>query len=90
MEIVALYSLFMAVSSKEQPGTDFTILSCGQLVVYLAGTSMAGILADAFGYAAVFLGAAAASLLAVAVTAAILRGAAPTSHAKGRPAGRPS
>lgn len=72
MEIVALYSLFMAASSKEQPGTDFTILACGQLVVYLAGSSLAGVMADAAGYSAVFLGAALVSALAVAITWGLL------------------
>lgn len=55
MELVALSSLFMAVASKEQPGTDFTILSCASLTVYLAGSMSAGILADAIGYSALFL-----------------------------------
>jgi len=54
MEIVALYSLFMAVTSSDQPGTDFTILSCAQLIVYLVGSMIAGRLADTLGYGALF------------------------------------
>lgn len=54
MEIVALYSLFMAVSSTDQPGTDFTILACAQLVVYLVGSLVSGKLADLLGYGALF------------------------------------
>lgn len=54
MEIVALYSLFMSVSSKDQPGTDFTILSCAQIIVYLIGSMLAGTLADRFGYIVLF------------------------------------
>ena len=54
MEIVALYSLFMAVSSADQPGTDFTILACAQLVVYLVGSLISGKLADLLGYGALF------------------------------------
>ena len=54
MEIVALYSLFMAVTSSDQPGTDFTILSCAQLIVYLVGSMIAGRLADMLGYGALF------------------------------------
>ncbi|WP_342640418.1 MFS transporter [Rhodoligotrophos ferricapiens] len=54
MEIVALYSLFMSVTSSEQPGTDFTILACGQLVVYLVGSMGSGALADMLGYGALF------------------------------------
>ncbi|WP_341988350.1 MFS transporter [Azorhizobium sp. AG788] len=68
MEIVALYSLFMAVASKAQPGTDFTVLACAQLVVYLAGSSMAGLIADQLGYGALFAVSAALSLLAVIFT----------------------
>ena len=65
MEIVALYSLFMAVASKDQPGTVFTVLACAQLVVYLAGSSLAGIVADRIGYGFLFALSAALSLAAV-------------------------
>ena len=68
MEIVALYSLFMAVASKDQPGTDFTVLACAQLVVYLVGSSLAGIIADRIGYGALFALSAALSLAAVLFT----------------------
>ena len=54
MELVAIYSLFMKASSKEQPGTDFTILTCAELIVYLIGSSIAGLLADHLGYASLF------------------------------------
>jgi RhtX/FptX family siderophore transporter len=73
MEIVALYSLFMAVSSAEQPGTDFTALSCAQLVVYLAGSLASGRIADALGYPALFGLAAAFSAAAVLATLSLLR-----------------
>lgn len=73
MEIVALYSLFMAVTSSEQPGTDFTILACAQLLVYLAGSMLAGKLADALGYGWLFTIATALSAIAVAATLRMLR-----------------
>ncbi len=73
MEIVALYSLFMAVSSKDQPGTDFTVLACAQLVIFLIGSSLAGVLADQMGYGALFALAAVLSLAAVIFTRARLR-----------------
>jgi len=76
MEIVALYSLFMAVSSSDQPGTDFTILACAQLAVYLAGSSMAGWLVDRLGYGVFFTLATALSLLAVLVTQPLMAQAA--------------
>ncbi len=68
MEIVALYSLFMAVTSSDQPGTDFTILSCAQLIVYLVGSMVAGRLADMMGYFALFALATALSGVAVVAT----------------------
>jgi PAT family beta-lactamase induction signal transducer AmpG len=72
MEIVALYSLFMSVSSSDQPGTDFTVLACAQLIVYLAGSLVAGMLADLMGYGLLFSLATAISLVAVGVTAKLL------------------
>ncbi|MGE0238016.1 MAG: MFS transporter [Parvibaculaceae bacterium] len=72
MEIVALYSLFMGSSSKEQPGTDFTILACAQLVIYLIGSAAAGLLADRLGYPALFGLATALSLAAVLFTSHVL------------------
>lgn len=75
MEIVALYSLFMAASSSDQPGTDFTILACAQLLVYMAGSTAAGSVADLFGYGALFATSTAISAVAVLATIWLLRGA---------------
>ena len=72
MEIVALYSLFMAVTTSEQPGTDFTILACAQLLVYLAGSMLAGKLADVMGYGFLFGLATAISAIAVIATIRML------------------
>lgn len=72
MEIVALYSVFMAAASKDQPGTDFTILACAQLVIYLAGSSLAGILADRLGYSILFGLATVLSAVAVLLTSYLL------------------
>lgn len=72
MEIVALYSLFMSVSSKDQPGTDFTILSCAQIIVYLIGSVLAGSLADRFGYVVLFSISAIISAAAVIFTVRLL------------------
>ena len=65
MEVVVLYSIYMSVASTDQPGTDFTILACAQLLVYLIGSSLSGMLADRYGYGALF--AIATLLSAVAV-----------------------
>lgn len=73
MEIVALYSLFMSVSSSDQPGTDFTILACAQLIVYLIGSLLAGVLADRLGYGTLFMLATAISAVAVVATTSLLK-----------------
>lgn len=54
MELVAIYSFFMKSASRDQPGTDFTILTCAELIVYMLGASIAGYIADWLGYAALF------------------------------------
>ncbi|WP_426954219.1 MFS transporter [Muricoccus radiodurans] len=73
MEIVALYSLFMAVSSSDQPGTDFTVLACAQLVVYLVGSLVSGKIADVLGYPVLFGLSTALSGVAVVATVVLLR-----------------
>jgi MFS transporter (putative signal transducer) len=72
MEIVALYSLFMAAASKEQPGTDFTILTCAQLMIYFIGSMLSGRIADLLGYGALFSLATVLSLIAAIATMRIL------------------
>ncbi|RFC63541.1 RhtX/FptX family siderophore transporter [Fulvimarina endophytica] len=67
MELVALYSLFMGLASRDQPGTDFTLLTCAELVVYMAGSALAGFVADRFGYANLFAAATVLSGLGIAV-----------------------
>ncbi|MGX5734998.1 MFS transporter [Bosea thiooxidans] len=74
MEIVALYSLFMSVTTSEQPGTDFTILACAQLLVYLAGSMLAGKMADVLGYHWLFALATGISGIAVIATVRMISG----------------
>jgi len=63
MEIVGLYSLYMGASDRSQPATDFTILSCAQLIIYMLGSVTSGVLADWLGYAGLFTLATTISLL---------------------------
>ncbi len=63
MEVVGLYSLYMGASSQSQPATDFTILSCAQLIIYMIASMISGFLADTFGYAPLFTFAALLSLI---------------------------
>ncbi len=54
MEIVGIFNLCMQVCDKKQAGTDFTILSCANLFVYMCGAMLSGMIADIYGYAALF------------------------------------
>ncbi|MGQ8631679.1 RhtX/FptX family siderophore transporter [Agrobacterium sp. DKPNP3] len=73
MELVAIYSFFMKNSSDDQPGTDFTILTCAELIVYMAGASAAGFVADRMGYPSLFSTAAMLSLAGMGLSVWFLR-----------------
>lgn len=89
MELVAIYSLFMKASSTDQPGTDFAVLSCAELVVYLLGSSVAGFLADLFGYSALFTCATIISILGVGLAALLLEKLRTRAMAATAPISRP-
>ncbi|WP_150467558.1 MFS transporter [Francisella sp. SYW-9] len=55
MEMVVLYTIFMKFSSKSQAGTDFTILVCAELLIYISGMSISGFLAVNIGYSMLFI-----------------------------------
>ena len=73
MELVAIYTLFMAAASRDQPGTDFTLLTCAELVVYLLGSALAGMLADKAGYVTLFSVATLVSVAGIWLAAVMLR-----------------
>ncbi len=54
MEMVVLYTIFMQHCSKKQAGTDFTILICAELLIYISGMSISGYLAAYLGYGMLF------------------------------------
>ncbi|WP_169566392.1 MFS transporter [Sneathiella limimaris] len=54
MEIVGIFNLCMQVCHKHQAGTDFTILSCANLFVYMCGSMISGFIADGYGYGILF------------------------------------
>jgi RhtX/FptX family siderophore transporter len=66
--MTALYAHFMQTSSKEQAGTDFTILVCFELLVYFIGGALSGFLAKAFGYGNFYLILAVTSVISVLVS----------------------
>ena len=54
MEMVALYALFMATSSRQQPGTDFSILVCAELLSYMLSSMAGGYIAKQLDFAGLF------------------------------------
>ncbi len=54
-EMIVLYTLFMRFSSKDQAGTDFTVLICAELLIYILGMSISGFLAANIGYTSLFI-----------------------------------
>lgn len=55
MEMIVLYTIFMRFSSKDQAGTDFTVLVCAELLIYILGMSLSGFLAANIGYTSLFM-----------------------------------
>lgn len=53
--MTSLYALFMRVSSREQAGTDFTLLVCFELLLFFIGGAASGFLAKGLGYAPYYL-----------------------------------
>jgi len=54
MEMVVLYTIFMDQCSSHQAATDFSILVCGELLIYMLGMMLSGYLAQHLGYAGLF------------------------------------
>ena len=63
--MTSLYAYFMQTSSKEQAGTDFTILVCFELLVYFVGGASSGFLAKSLGYGHFYFILTAGSVLSV-------------------------
>ena len=67
---VALYALFMKWSDPRQAGVDFTLFQCMDAAVSMVAGTLAGTVAERFGYGIFF---AIAAAIAVAALPAILR-----------------
>jgi MFS family permease len=70
--MTSLYAYFMETSSKEQAGTDFTILVCFELLVYFIGGAFSGFLANSLGYGNFYLVLAVASVISVLLSKIII------------------
>lgn len=55
LAMTSLYALFMRLSSRQQAGTDFTVLVCLELLVYFLGGAVSGFLAKGLGYSTYYL-----------------------------------
>ncbi len=55
LAMTALYAYFMQHCSRQQAGTDFTVLVCCELLVYFLGAALSGFLAKPLGYGWFFL-----------------------------------
>ena len=73
MEVVALYSFYMGVANPRQAATDFTILSSAQLLIYMIGGMMGGVIADAIGYRDLFTLSAVLSIVILLVCRRIIQ-----------------
>jgi len=67
MELVGLFTAYMRFSSLVQAGTDFTFLSCANLLVYMAGGMAAGVIGQAYGFSVLFTLAAGLSVVSILV-----------------------
>ncbi|HLD66405.1 MAG TPA: MFS transporter [Pseudomonas sp.] len=65
MSTVALFAVMMGQCRPEHEGADFTLQACVQLVLAGVVGALSGVLAKAFGYEALFLGAGVLGLLAL-------------------------
>jgi hypothetical protein len=70
--MTSLYAYFMQSSSKEQAGTDFTILVCFELLVYFIGGAASGFLAKSLGYGNFYVVLAVASVVSVLLSQYII------------------
>ena len=66
--MTSLYAYFMHISSKQQAGTDFTLLVCFELLVYFIGAAFSGFLAQSLGYGNFYLVLAIASILSLVLS----------------------
>lgn len=70
--MTALYTYFMQICSKEQAGTDFTVLVCFELLVYFLGSACSGFLVELLGYGIFYLILAIVSVLSLRLSRGII------------------
>lgn len=73
MAMTSLYALFMRLCSRQQAGTDFTVLVCFELLVFFIGGSLSGFLAKGLGYETYYLLLGGLSVLSVLICKPVIR-----------------
>lgn len=73
MEMVALYALFMSVSSQKQPGTDFSVFVCAELLTYMLSSMAGGAIAQHLSFTGLFAVATGLGLVSLLCTPVLLR-----------------
>lgn len=73
MAMTSLYALFMRLCSRQQAGTDFTVLVCFELLVFFIGGSLSGFLAKGLGYETYYLLLGVLSVLSVLICRPIIQ-----------------
>lgn len=73
MAMTSLYALFMRLCSRQQAGTDFTVLVCFELLVFFIGGSLSGFLAKGLGYETYYLLLGGLSVLSVLVCKPLIK-----------------
>lgn len=71
--MTSLYALLMRLCSRQQAGTDFTVLVCLELLVYFLGGAVSGLLAERLGYAAYYLLLGGLSVLSVLLSQLVMK-----------------
>lgn len=73
MEMVALYALFMNASSQKQPGTDFSMFVCAELLTYMLSSMAGGAVAQQLSFTGLFAVATGLGLVSWLSTPVLLR-----------------
>lgn len=73
LAMTSLYALFMQLCSRQQAGTDFTVLVCFELLVFFIGGSLSGFIAEGMGYEGYYLLLGLLSVLSVLLCIPIIR-----------------
>lgn len=73
LAMTALYTYFMEHCSKQQAGTDFTVLVCFELLVFFLGAALSGFMAKALGYGNLFAVLSVVSIISVILSHMLMR-----------------